>query len=84
MKKAEELGITLPSIFFDEDSGIKISEYFDIYTYSKSDFQNNTMRENALKKLKELHESNIIFQENFSPLTVFRNCLLYTSDAADE
>ena len=31
------------------------------------------MRENALKKLKELHESNIIFQENFSPLTVFRN-----------
>ena len=73
MKKAEELGITLPSIFFDEDSGIKISEYFDIYTYSKSDFQNNTMRENALKKLKELHESNIIFQENFSPLTVFRN-----------
>ena len=73
MEKAEELGITLPSLVFDDDSGIKISEYFDVYTYSQSDFQDNTMRENALKKLKELHESNVIFEENFSPLTVFRN-----------
>ena len=65
MEKAEELGITLPSLVFDDDSGIKISEYFDVYTYSQSDFQDNTMRENALKKLKELHESNVIFEENF-------------------
>ena len=73
MLKAEELGITLPSIIFDDDNGIKISEYFDIYTYSKSDFRDKSMRDNALERLKELHQSSIVFEENFSPLTVFRN-----------
>lgn len=80
MQKAEELGITLPSIIFDEVSGIKISEYFDIYTYSKSDFKDNTMRENALKKIKELHKSNVTFKDNFSPLTVFKNIVDESSD----
>ena len=37
----QEQGLTLPFIVFDHESGIKISEYFDIYTYSKSDFQNS-------------------------------------------
>ena len=84
MLKAEELGITLPSIIFDDDSGIKISEYFNIYTYTKLDFQDKTMRGNALKKIKQLHESNVIFEENFSPLTVFRNIVDESSNLEKE
>ena len=64
---------TLEEIGVKSVEKIEKFEYFDVYTYSQSDFQDNTMRENALKKLKELHESNVIFEENFSPLTVFRN-----------
>jgi len=30
---SQEYGITLPYIIFDEKNGIKISEFFDVYTY---------------------------------------------------
>ena len=33
--QAYEAGLTLPFIIFDENTGIKISEYFDIYTYKQ-------------------------------------------------
>ena len=74
--KAQEYGLTLPYLIFDEQTGIKISEFFDIYTYKSYDFQNPKMRNNAFSKLKILHNSDLIFKKNFSPLSVF-------SDIAD-
>jgi len=74
--KAQEYGLTLPYLIFDEQTGIKISEFFDIYTYKSYDFQDPKMRNNAFSKLKILHNSDLIFKKNFSPLSVF-------SDIAD-
>ena len=74
--KAQEYGLTLPYLIFDEHTGIKISQFFDIYTYKFSDFQDKKMRNNAFNKLKILHKSDLMFEKNFSPLKVF-------SDIAD-
>ena len=71
--RAYEAGLTLPFIFFDENTGIKISEYFDIYTYKQQDFNNKEMRMNAFYILNELHNSDLVLEENFSPLKVFHN-----------
>jgi len=69
--KAQEYGLTLPYIIFDENTGVKISKYFDIYTYQSSDFKNENMRKEAFKKLFDLHNSDLVFEKNFSPLNVF-------------
>ena len=69
--KAQEYGLTLPYIIFDENTGVKISKYFDIYTYQTSDFKNENMRKEAFKKLFDLHNSDLVFENNFSPLNVF-------------
>ena len=69
--KAQEYGLTLPYLIFDEDTGLKISKFFDIYTYKSSDFKNENMRKEAFKKLFDLHNSDLIFENNFSPLNVF-------------
>ena len=69
--KAQEYGLTLPYIIFDENTGVKISKYFDIYTYKSSDFKNENMRKEAFKKLFDLHNSDLVFENNFSPLNVF-------------
>lgn len=69
--KAQEYGFTLPYIIFDENTGVKISKYFDIYTYKSSDFKNENMRKEAFKKLFDLHNSDLVFENNFSPLNVF-------------
>ena len=69
--KAQEYGLTLPYLIFDEDTGIKISKYFDLYTYKSSDFNNENMRKKAFKKLFDLHNSDLVFENNFSPLNVF-------------
>ncbi len=69
--KAQECGLTLPYLIFDEDSGVKISKFFDIYTYKSSDFKNENMRKEAFKKLFDLHNSDLVFENNFSPLSVF-------------
>ena len=71
--KAYEAGLTLPFILFDEITGIKISEYFDIYTYKQQDFNNKEMRLNAFYVLNELHNADLVFEENFSPLKVFQD-----------
>ena len=48
----KNIGITLPIILFEKDTGIKISEFYeDLYTFTSSDLK---------------------FQENFSPLNVFK------------
>ncbi len=70
---ALENGLTLPHILFDVESGIKISEYFDIYTYKEKDFENDELRKNAFEVLNKLHSSEIIFLDNFSPYRVFEN-----------
>ena len=69
--KAEEYGLTLPYLIFDEDTGVKISKYFDLYTYKSSDFNKENMRKKAFKKLFDLHNSDLVFENNFSPLNVF-------------
>ena len=43
----QEIGMTLPYIIFDAENGIKISEYFEMYTYKDSDFRNSDLRNNA-------------------------------------
>ena len=72
----QEIGMTLPYIIFDAENGIKISEYFEIYTYKDSDFRNSDLRNNAFIELMNLHKSDLMFEKNFSPLKVF-------SDIAD-
>ena len=69
----QEIGMTLPYIIFDAENGIKISEYFEMYTYKDSDFRNSDLRNNAFIELMKLHNSGLEFKHNFSP------CLLYTS-----
>ncbi len=47
--KAQECGLTLPYLIFDEYTGVKISKFFDIYTYKSSDFKNENLRKEAFK-----------------------------------
>ena len=47
-----------------------ISTYIHI---SKKDFNNKEMRMNAFYILNELHNSDLVLEENFSPLKVFHN-----------
>ena len=70
-KKAQECGLTLPYLIFDEDTGVKISKFYDLYTYKSSDFKNENMRKEAFKKLFDLHNSGLVFEKNFSPFNVF-------------
>ncbi len=70
---AEQCGLTLPHILFDVENGIKISKYYDIYTYTEKDFENNELRKNAIEVLRKLHSSEITFLDNFSPYKVFEN-----------
>ena len=81
---AQEYGITLPYIIFDEKNGIKISEFFDIYTYKESDFKDNNMRRNAFEKLKILHNSGLVFEQNFSPLEVFNDIANISNQIEEE
>ncbi len=69
----ENIGITLPIILFEKDTGIKISEFYeDLYTFTSSDLKNKEFRDDALDLLSRLHNSDLKFQENFSPLNVFK------------
>ena len=69
----QEIGMTLPYIIFDAENGIKISEYFEMYTYKDSDFRNSDLRNNAFIELMKLHNSGLEFKHNFSPMEVFKN-----------
>ena len=69
----ENIGITLPIILFEKDTGIKISEFYeDLYTFTSSDLKNKEFRDDALDLLNRFHNSDLKFQENFSPLNVFK------------
>ena len=69
----KNIGITLPIILFEKDTGIKISEFYeDLYTFTSSDLKNKEFRDDALDLLNRLHDSDLKFQENFSPLNVFK------------
>ena len=69
----KNIGITLPIILFEKDTGIKISEFYeDLYTFTSSDLKNKEFRDDALDLLNCLHNSDLKFQENFSPLNVFK------------
>ena len=69
----KNIGITLPTILFEKDTGIKISEFYeDLYTFTSSDLKNKEFRDDALDLLNRLHNSDLKFQENFSPLNVFK------------
>ena len=69
----KNIGITLPIILFEKDTGIKISEFYeDLYTFTSSDLKNKEFRDDALDLLNRLHNSDLKFQENFSPLNVFK------------
>ena len=81
---AYESNLTLPFLIFDDENGIKISEFFDIYTYTQKDFLNSDLRVNAINKLKELHEADIAFEENFNPLKVFKNLVDTTNHIESE
>ena len=69
----QEQGLTLPFIVFDQESGIKISEYFELYTYKDADFKDSVLRNNAFQELQKLHNSEIVFKNNFKPTEVFVN-----------
>ncbi len=69
----QDLGMTLPYIIFDTENGVKISEYFEIYTYKDSDFRNSELRKNAFTELMRLHNSGLKFKNNFTPMEVFKN-----------
>jgi thiamine kinase-like enzyme len=69
----QEIGMTLPYIIFDAENGVKISEYFEMYTYKDSDFRNSDLRNNAFIELMKLHNSGLEFKHNFSPMEVFKN-----------
>ena len=44
-----------------------------IYTYKDTDFKDSVLRNKAFQELKKLHNSEIIFQNNFKPTEVFIN-----------
>ena len=69
----QDLGMTLPYIIFDVESGVKISEYFEIYTYKDSDFRNSELRKTAFTEIMKLHNSGLEFKNNFTPMKVFKN-----------
>ena len=73
----QSLGISLPLIIFEEDTGIKITEFFDdLYTFNINDMLDKKHRDYALDLLITLHNSDIKFKENFSPLNVFSELVL--------
>tara|TARA_B100001750_G_C15492446_1_gene592101 strand:+ start:523 stop:1389 length:867 start_codon:yes stop_codon:yes gene_type:complete len=70
---AVDLGITLPFIYFDIESGIKVSKFITgLKTFTEDDFKNKELRKKALSKLLIIHESDLIFKDNFDPLTAFK------------
>ncbi len=76
----ENLDISLPIIAFDKETGIKISKFYDnLYTCSSSDMLDKKFRDDAIDLLLRLHESDLIFEENFSPFKVFKK-LVNTED----
>ena len=69
---ANGLEITLPFIYFDKKTGIKVSEYIpELRSFAAEDFNNSELRKKAFSKLSRLHSSKLIFRDNFSPMNAF-------------
>ena len=81
--KAQEYGLTLPYIIFDENTGVKISKYFDIYTYKSSDFKNENMRKEAFKKLFDLHNSDLVFEIIFHHSMCLAKLLMFLTQSRE-
>ncbi len=83
-KLIQSIGISLPLIVFEEETGLKISEYFeDLYTFKSTDMLDIKFRDDALNLLTILHNSELKFKENFSPLNVFKK-LVKTNDKIED
>ena len=69
--------ISLPFIIFDEDTGIKISEFYEnLYTFTAKDMKNKKYRNDALNLLLKLHDLDLNFKNNFSPLGAYEKLAL--------
>ena len=69
---ANGLKITLPFLYLDEHTGIKISQYVpELRSFSSRDFNNSELRKKAFEKLSRLHNSDLEFIKNFSPMEAF-------------
>ena len=62
--KAYEAGLTLPFILFDEITGIKISEFFDLYTYEQQDFNDKEMKIKDMKDYIRYGDSDSSWKES--------------------
>ena len=63
-KLIQSIGISLPLIVFEEETGLKISEYFeDLYTFKSTDMLDIKFRDDALNLLTILHNSELKFKE---------------------
>ena len=62
-KLIQSIGISLPLIVFEEETGLKISEYFeDLYTFKSTDMLDIKFRDDALNLLSILHNSELEFK----------------------
>lgn len=67
-KLIQSIGISLPLIVFEEETGLKISEYFeDLYTFKSTDMLDIKFRDDALNLLTILHNSELKLIVKLSP-----------------
>jgi thiamine kinase-like enzyme len=70
---AAEAGLTLPFLYFDENTGIKISDFeSNLIALEPDQLKSKEYINTALITLKELHQSNISFVQCFDHYTFFK------------
>ena len=63
---AAEAGLTLPFLYFDENTGIKISNFENnLIALEPDELKSKEYLSKALNTLKGLHQSDIIFEQCF-------------------
>ena len=69
---AAEAGLTLPFLYFDENTGIKISDFeSNLIALEPDQLKSKEYINTALITLKELHQSNISFEQCFDHYVFF-------------
>ena len=69
---AAEAGLTLPFLYFDENTGIKISDFeSNLVALEPDQLKSKEYINTALITLNELHQSNIIFEQCFDHYAFF-------------
>jgi len=69
---ATEAGLTLPFLYFDENTGIKISDFEDnLIALEPGQLKSKEYINTALITLNELHQSNISFEQCFDHYSFF-------------